>query len=59
MKLSDFEIKEFYNYKIRSIVDNGIEMFFVTDLIRQYNKENNTNKQLKKIFRDKTIPRNS
>ena len=53
MKLSDFEIKEFYNYKIRSIVDNGIEMFFVTDLIRQYNKENNTNKQLKKYLETK------
>lgn len=47
MKLSDFEIKEFYNYKIRSIVDNGIEMFFVTDLISQYNKINNTDKKLK------------
>ena len=47
MKLSDFEVKEFYNYKIRSIVDNGIEMFFVTDLIRQYNKINNTDKKLK------------
>lgn len=47
MKLSDFEIKEFYNYKIRSIVDNGIEMFFVTDLIRQYNKINDTDKKLK------------
>ena len=33
MKLSDFEVKEFYNYKIRSIVDNGIEMFFVTNKI--------------------------
>ena len=44
MKLSDFEIKEFYNYKIRSIVNNGIEMFFVTDLINQYNLNNNTTK---------------
>ena len=50
MKLSDFEIKEFYNYKIRSIVDNGIEMFFVTDLINQYNLNNNTTKKFKKYL---------
>ena len=47
MKLSDFEVKEFYNYKIRSVVEDNIEMFFVTDLIRQYNKINNTDKKLK------------
>ena len=47
MKLSDFEVKEFYNYKIRSIVEDNVEMFFVTDLISQYNKINNTDKKLK------------
>ena len=47
MKLSDFEIKEFYNYKICSVVEGGVEMFFVTDLINQYNKINGTCKKLK------------
>ena len=54
MKLSDFEIKEFYNYKIRSVVENNIEMFFASDLIKQYNSVYNTNKKIKEIFRDKT-----
>ena len=47
MKLSDFEIKEFYNYKIRSVVEDNVEMFFVTDLVNQYNKINGTCKKLK------------
>ena len=50
MKLSDFEIKEFYNYKIRSVVEDNTEMFFVTDLINQYNHINKTNKQLYKFL---------
>ena len=50
MKLSDFEIKEFYNYKIRSVVEDNTEMFFVTDLINQYNHINKINKQLYKFL---------
>ena len=50
MKLSDFEIKEFYNYKIRSVVEDNTEMFFITDLINQYNHNNNTSKRLKKYL---------
>ena len=50
MKLSDFEIKEFYNYKIRSVVEDNTEIFFVTDLINQYNRNNNTSKRLKKYL---------
>ena len=53
MKLSDFEIKEFYNYKIRSVVENNIEMFFASDLIKQYNSVHNTNKKLKKYLETK------
>ena len=49
MKLSDFQVREFYSYKIRSINtkvnDNVIEMFYITDLISQYNKVNKTNKR--------------
>ena len=50
MKLSDFQVREFYNYKIRFIVEDSTEMFFVTDLVNQYNKINNTNKKLYKYF---------
>ena len=53
MKLSDFQIREFYNYKIRSVVINNIEMFLVTALINQYNKVNNTNKKLKYYLENK------
>ena len=53
MKLEDLEIKNFYNYKIRSIIEDGVEMFFVTDLIRQYNQINGTNRQLKHYLENK------
>lgn len=36
MELTKFEVKNFYDYKIRSIVKDDVEMFFVTDLISQY-----------------------
>lgn len=45
MKISDFQVREFYNYKIRSINRSGVELFFVTDLITQYNKINKTCKR--------------
>ena len=45
MKISDFQVREFYNYKIRSINRSGLELFFVTDLITQYNKINKTCKR--------------
>ena len=49
MKLSDFQVKNFYEYNIRSLItkvnNEEIEMFYITDLISQYNKINKTNKR--------------
>ena len=53
MELTKFEVKNFYDYKIRSIVKDDVEMFFVTDLISQYNNINKTNKQLKHYLENK------
>ena len=53
MKLSDFQVREFYSYKIRSVVVNNIEMFLVSELVSQYNKVNNTNKKLKYYLENK------
>ena len=39
-----FEEIDFYDYKIRMCVDNGIRMYLVSDLLRQYNEKNGTNK---------------
>ena len=36
---------KFLDYDIRSCYIDNTEMFLVSDLIRQYNKINNTNKQ--------------
>ena len=41
-----FEEIEFYDYKIRMCLDNGIRMYLVSDLLRQYNEKHGT----KKIF---------
>ena len=36
---------KFLNYNIRSCIIDDVEMFLVSDLLRQYNEINNTNKQ--------------
>lgn len=62
---------KFLNYNIRSCVIDDVEMFLVSDLLRQYNEINNTNKQFKyylenkqtqellKFYQNDTVGRNS
>ena len=40
-----FEEVDFYDYKIRMCLDNGIRMYLVSDLLRQYNEKHGTNKR--------------
>ena len=42
-----FEEIDFYDYKIRMCLDNGIRMYLVSDLLRQYNEKHGTNKRFK------------
>ena len=44
---------KFLDYDIRSCFIDNVEMFLVSDLIRQYNKINKTNKQLSDYLRTK------
>ena len=44
---------KFLNYNIRSCVIDDVEMYLVSDLLRQYNEINNTNKQFKKYLENK------
>ena len=60
MKFSDFKVRDFYDYRIRSmfkIINNmEVEMFFATDLVTQYNHINKTNKHIYKFIENtKTI----
>ena len=48
-----FEEIEFYDYKIRMCLDNGIRMYLVSDLLRQYNENHGTNKRFKKYLENK------
>ena len=65
---------KFLDYDIRSCIVDNVEMFLVSDLIRQYNKINKTNKQFYHYLENKqtkellenwnknkgmTVPRNS
>ena len=50
MKLSDFEVKEIGGYKVRFVTKDGKRMYFVTDLLNQYNRNYGTNKQLKQYL---------
>lgn len=62
---------KFLNYNIRSCVIDDVEMYLVSDLLRQYNEINNTNKQFKyylenkqtqellRFYKNDTISRNS
>ena len=48
-----FEEIDFYDYKIRMCLDNGIRMYLVSDLLRQYNDKHGTNKRFKKYLENK------
>ena len=47
-----FEEIDFYDYKIRMCLDNGIRMYLVSDLLRQYNEKHGTNKLFKNYLRN-------
>ena len=49
----EFEEIEFYDYKIRMCLDNGIRMYLVSDLLRQYNEKHRTNKRFKHYLENK------
>ena len=44
---------KFLNYNIRSCVIDDVDMYLVSDLLRQYNEINNTNKQFKYYLENK------
>lgn len=44
---------KFLNYNIRSCIIDDVEMYLVSDLLRQYNEINNTNKQFKNYLENK------
>ena len=44
---------KFLNYNIRSCVIDDVEMYLVSDLLRQYNEINNTNKQFSDYLKNK------
>ena len=48
-----FEEIEFYDYKIRMCLDNGIRMYLVSDLLRQYNEKHGTSKRFGKYLENK------
>ena len=48
-----FNDDTFYNYKVRSININNVQMYIANDLINQYNIQNKTNKLFKDWFRSK------
>ena len=48
-----FNDDTFYNYKVRSININNVQMYIANDLINQYNIKNKTNKLFKDWFRSK------
>ena len=62
---------KFLNYNIRSCIIDDVEMFLVSDLLRQYNEINNKNKQfsdylknkqtqeLLRFYQNDTVPENS
>ena len=48
-----FEEIDFYDYRIRMCLDNGIRMYLVSDLLRQYNEKHGTNKRFKLYLENK------
>ena len=50
----DFQEVEFYNYTIRMTVVDGVEMYLVSDLLKQYNEINGTKKEMYEWLRSKS-----
>ena len=50
----DFQEVEFYNYTIRMTVVDGVEMYLVSDLLKQYNEINGTKKEMKHWLESKS-----
>ena len=49
----EFNEVKFYEYTIRMTIVNDIEMYLVTDLLKQYNEINHTDKRINDYFRRK------
>lgn len=50
----DYLYVDVYGFNVRYITnENGCKMYFAADLIRQYNKNNGTNKELKRCLQNK------
>ena len=45
VQCTPFTRVDFYDYKIRMCVIDGTKMYLVSDLLRQYNEKNGTNKK--------------
>ena len=41
----EIDFHDFYDYKIRMCIIDGTKMYLVSDLLRQYNEKNGTNKK--------------
>ena len=50
----DFQEVEFYNYTIRMTVVDGVEMYLVSDLLKQYNEINGTKKEMRYWLRQES-----
>ena len=49
----DYSYVDVYGYNVHYITkENGCKMYFAADIIRQYNKNNGTNKELKKCLQN-------
>ena len=55
MSVQEFEFQEvkFYEYTIRMTTIDNIDMYLVSDIIKQYNEINKTNKRINDYFRRK------
>ena len=54
MKFQSFKLNyiDFYDYKIATLLIDGVKMFVVSDLLNQYNQKHNTNKKFKNYLRN-------
>ena len=50
----DFQEVEFYNYTIRMTVVDGVEMYLVSDLLKQYNEINGTKREMRYWLRQES-----
>ena len=46
----EFNEVKFYDYTIRMTIIDNTEMYLVSDLLKQYNEINNTNKRISKCY---------